>query len=271
MIHRCLVLLFVALLPQSSRGHFFWAETDQMDNHVDVTFSEKAGVPDKVISIMEGRVTKVIYITEPTNIVDVNVALNEDKTVLEGDLPQSEGGPAMVAGYLDFGPFMNFKDLEYSFGAQIYRSEADYDEFFVPLLQKSDKPLIVMRNCGGNKGTSYQFAVGGFPQEGTLGVCIYQKGGFEIGCGDFHSHQLEEDMETTSVVGRALRRGNVPKNLSIEISPAVLEEIQQDDNDYTNPTIFYAIANKTIADEASTDVSIAFASTSVYFGGPCKQ
>merc|ERR1712176_337248 len=102
----------------------------------------------------------------------------------------------------DFGPFMKFHDLEYTFGAQVYESEGDYDAFFRPLLRESDKPSIAMRNCGGSEGTSYQFDVGGFPSEGPLGVCIYRKGGIEMDCGELES---VEDASTGTSVARSLR------------------------------------------------------------------
>jgi len=266
------ILLIGANLPPIVRGHFFWAETNEAADHVTVTFSESAGVPDKVIGMMQGRVTKMSYIAGSDAAVDVAVNLNDDKTLLEGDLPGSlfqgidHDDPAIVSGFLDFGPFMKFQDLEYSFGAQVYSTEGDFDAFFRPLLHKGDKPSIALRNCGGNKETSFQFDVGGFPPEGPLGVCIYRKGGLKIGCGEWESN---EHASPGMSVGRSLRHDeNLPSNLdmSIDISDTALERMQEDP-----PYLLYAMANKTITDKESGDVSIVFASTSVYFKGPCKE
>lgn len=290
----------IAILPHTVRGHFFWAETNGADqpDRVTVTFSENAGVPDKVIAIMEHRVTRMAY-TVGDSTVDVALALNEEKTVLEGDLPRSflvghggdnhqhnNDGPALVSGYLDFGSFEKFHDLEYSFAAQVYSSNADYDAFFRPLLT-NDTPSIVMRNCGGSssKGTSYQFDVGGFPSEGPVSVCIYRKGGLKMGCGEFsvpgEQHEDEEHFdlapgEIATSLGRSrsrnLLRGekrdfDAKTDLSIELSPSIFLEQNEDEAPY----LLYAIANKTRTDEASGEISIAFASTSVYFEGPCQE
>jgi len=286
---RCVVapalfLLIGAILPQTVPGHFFWAETNTAADHVTVTFSENAGVPDKVIAIMERRVTRMAYYNGSDTTVDVALTFNDEKTMLEGDLPRSSlnnnddnndnnDGPALVSGYLDFGSFEKFHDLEYSFGAQVYSSEADYDAFFRPLLLLgNEQPLIVMRNCGGSShGTSYQFDVGGFPSEGPLGVCIYRKGGIQMGCGEFVSGEPEVyGLPRTMSLGRTLRRGENHRNptmdLSIELSTAMLEQHQEE-----VPYLLYAIANKTIADKASGDSNIVLASTSVYFEGPCKE
>mmetsp|Transcript_9487 Transcript_9487/g.23283 ORF Transcript_9487/g.23283 Transcript_9487/m.23283 type:complete len:276 (+) Transcript_9487:211-1038(+) len=264
--------LIGSALPSIVRGHFFWAETDEAADHVTVTFSEDAGVPDKVIAMMESRVKTMAYTAGSEAEVNIAVNLNSDKTFLEGDLPQSllrsdgHNDPALVSGYLDFGPFMKFEDLQYTFGAQVYSSEADYDAFFRPLLLKGDKPTIVMRNCGGNKGTSYQIDVGGFPSGGPLGVCIYRKGGLKMGCGEWESD--EHALAGTSV-GRSLRFGeNLLSNadLSINFSHTAFEQKQED-----APYLLYAMANKTITDKESGDIRIVFASTSVYFEGPCKE
>ena len=267
------IFLVGSALPPMVLGHFFWAETNEAADRVTVTFSENAGVPDKVIAMVESRVTKMAYTAGSDAEVDIAVSLNGDKTVLEGELPRSllrgnrNGDPALVSGYLDFGPFMKFDDLEYTFGAQVYSREADYDAFFRPMLLQADKPSIAMRNCGGNKGTSYQFDVGGFPYEGPLGVCIYRKGGIKLDCGEWESE--EYDLAGTTSEARSLLLGeNLLPNmdLSIDISHTSLEQKQED-----APYLLYAMANKTITDKESGDVRIVFASTSLYFEGPCKE
>lgn len=281
MYSRLTTILFLsvgALLPRTIRGHFFWAETNEEADHVTVTFSENAGVPDKVISMMESRVKKMAYFNggDTDAKMDVLLTMNENRTLLEGDFPQSYSSPAMVLGYLDFGPFMKFHDLQYSFGAQVYASEEDYDSFFRPMVHKQNenKPSIVLRNCGGSKGTSFQFDVGGFPpSQDPLGVCVYRKGGVRLGCGEFRSRETEEQYEALSSwetsTARLLRRSvnsNTNKGLSIEISPATLDEHSEE-----SPYLLYAMANKTTTNKTSGDISISFASTSVYFEGPCKE
>ena len=296
-----LFLSIGAILPQSVRGHFFWAETDAANDKVVVTFSEDAGVPDKVIAMMNDRVKEMAYTTTTSAAIGVALSLNDETTALEGDLPKSlafnrdsdsdnKDGPALVSGYLDFGAFQKFQDLEYSFGAQVYSSENDYDGFFRPLLKDSVKPSIAMRNCGAasnnSKGIttpatsatmSYQFDVGGFPSEGPLGVCIYRKGGLKMGCGEFSlfSREKEEEEGRAAVpwktsIGRNLRGG---ENLDIDIG--IDTDIDTDTDlslvEEDAPYILYAIANKTITDKSSGGVSIAFASTSVYFEGACKE
>jgi len=285
-----LFLSIGAILPQTARGHFFWAETNAAADQVVVTFSENAGVPDKIIAMFEDRVKEIAYTTTTSAPVGVALSLNDEKTALEGDLPQSlsfnrdsdsdsdnKDGPALVSGYLDFGAFEKFQDLEYSFGAQVYGSENDYDGFFRPLLKDSVKPSIAMRNCGAESNNSkgitttatmsYQFDVGGFPSEGPLGVCIYRKGGLKMGCGEFSLFSREEEEGLVAVpwensIGRNLRGGG-NLDLDIDIDLSVVEE--------DAPYILYAIANKTITDKASGGVSIAFASTSVHFEGACKE
>jgi len=272
-----LLLSIGAILPLSGQGHFFWAETDEDADSVAVIFSENAGVPDKVISMMEDRVTTIAY-TSAGHTVNVALGLNHDKNLLEGDLPRKSNdmGPALVSGYLDFGPFMKFADLEYSFGAQVYHSEDDFQFFFQPLLT-GDKPSIALRNCGATKdgSMSYQFDIGGFPSEGPLGVCLYRKGGQKIGCGEWNQKMPEEELVVygvpaeSSSLGRSLARDRSQfRNPSVDATPEISK--LQPMEDAEGPYILYAIANKTITDEASGDVSIAFASTSVYFEGPCK-
>ena len=91
-----------------------------------VAFSEKAGVPDKVIAMFEDRVTSM-SMTYPGATAPQIVALvmNEEKTLLEGDLtdPASSSAtssgwhrhqPALVSGFLDNGPYHKFKDVQFS-------------------------------------------------------------------------------------------------------------------------------------------------------------
>jgi hypothetical protein len=197
---------------------------------------------------------------------------------LEGNLtPPSFGGyvdvenngPYFVSGFLDNGPYERFHDVKFSFGAQMYNTEADYDAFFRPLLNDVGvTPTIVMRNRGGSNGTSYQFNVAGFPSEGPLGVCIYRKGGIQLGCGNFFSGAQDEGMDRTTSRQRQLRSGtgdieyrNAKMDLSAELSASMPE--QQD--------LPYAKANKTVTNTVSGDINIIFASTSVHFHGPCKE
>jgi len=251
-------------------GHFFWAETDEDADSVAVTFSESAGVPDKVIAMMEGRVTSVTF-KSISKAAEIALELNEEKTVLEGDLPHDyiDDGPVLVSGYLDFGPFMTFADLEYSFEAQVYRSKDDFDSFFRPLLKKADTPSIALRNCGGKKdgkSMSYQFGVGGFP-EGPLDVCLYRKGGQKIGCGEWNKQQLEEELVINGVSAESFSSG---RKLIQDRNPIPVDEPPPSE-DTEASYVLYAMANTTITDEASGNTSIAFASTSVYFKGPCKD
>lgn len=284
------LLLGATVVPRRVRGHFFWAETNEEADRVTVTFSEQAGVPDKVVAMFEDRVTSMTYTYTYTGAAilpktTVALAMNEEKTLLEGDLKPAS--PALLSGILDFGPFQNFEDLRYSFGAQIYNSEADFDGFFRPLLSNvGDTPTIVMRNCGGSSqnGTSYQFDVAGFPSEGgPLGVCMYRKGGLQVGCGTFSSGSAQNQEwhgETTSLdrLRRQLRSGDAADaagGTQKMLHPTLLELVplpsEQPHDESSSPYLLYALANKTAIDEASGKNTLLFASTSVYFQGPCQE
>jgi len=270
-----------AVLSQGAEGHFFWAETSAATDKVEVTFSEQAGVPDPVIAMMQDKVSSMGYYTTTDGAVDAVVALamNDNKTVLEGDLPLNT--PAVVSGELDFGPFEKFSDLYYSFGAHKCSNsgDGDYEGFFLPWLANTQKPAIALRNCGGSDGDkpmSYQFDVGGFSPEGPLGVCLYRKGGLEIGCGTWEEEddndpgQHQQPMATA--LGRTQRslRGSGEGRRSLRLHA---ERGSGDDDEAAAaaPYVLYAIANKTTTDPDSGDVGIAFASTSVYFQGPCSS
>mmetsp|Transcript_12824 Transcript_12824/g.26989 ORF Transcript_12824/g.26989 Transcript_12824/m.26989 type:complete len:329 (-) Transcript_12824:88-1074(-) len=316
------LLVIAAVVPPRVRGHFFWAETNTNEdsdvNRVTAVFSEKAGVPDKVIARFEDRVTSM-SMTYPGAIVPKTVALtmNDEKTLLEGDLtdsasasaPTSSGlyghQPALVSGFLDFGPYEKFEDVRFSFGAQIYDSEADFEGFFRPLLKDvGDTPTIVMRNCGGSSSSSYhgtatasyQFDVAGFPSKGgPLGVCLFLKGGQPMGCGTFPSGAEKQKqrghLETSVDRLRQLRGGDSdgdheagngaassrserqkkPLTLKLSSSLVVSEQDESSSSLSSSPYLLYALANMTETDEASGNINIAFASTSVYFQGTCQE
>lgn len=273
------LLLIGAIAPPRVDGHSFWVETNVEADSVSVIFSEYAGVPSKVIAKKSSYLTKIGY-TGVDKKFDVPLSLNDEETALEGDLtPPTLGahqndGPAYVSEFFDNGPYERFADVRFSFGAQIYKSEADYEGFFRPLLNESeDTPLIVMRNCGGDNGTSYQFDVAGFSSEEPVGVCIYQKGGLLMGCGSFGSEALERYVPKEISRGRKLRSGGGesqnrgPKmGLSVEASPVISQVLHQE-----APNLLYARANQTLTDEVSGDIVITVATTSVYFEGPCKK
>merc|ERR1719343_93780 len=185
--------------------------------------------------------------------------LNDKGNLMEGDLaPQAYSqntAPYFVSGFVDYGPFEKFHDIKFSVGTQVYGDDSDYDKFFRPLLKDvDDKPTIVMRNCGGSDGTSFQFDVAGFPAEGPLGVCIYQKGGMQVGCGNFNLELVKDGL-----VSLQLRRPNKRKaeqarqkmDLSMQLN--IPMSLQQE------RTHLYAKANKTITDEESGDETILIA------------
>ena len=339
-------------------------EEEEEAEDVVVTFSEQAGVHDKIIGILSDRVQSMkCYTPDTTNsenvvINDVPLSLSEDKSYLTGTLIQattmtktgddndhdntaSSGGPEYVYGYLDFGPFGKFQDLQYAFGAQSYQSDSDYDTFFRPLLKKMTQghsggeknknknknknndndndndndngdndtatttvtPAIVLRNCGGDGSGSYQFDVAGFTTEGgPLGVCLYQKGGIEVGCGTFAVPSLSSFIMTRTIDHRRqLLRSNTNNNKKEDVDDDsevndrdntkkadiddfgyyhittthdTLEQHQQQGPEteaLTTPYLLYALANQTVVDTNSGNTTIMFASTSVYFEGTCKQ
>jgi hypothetical protein len=266
-------------LLQSANAHAFWAETDPEGDRVIVEFSEYAGVADKVVARLADKVTKMRYKGADAT-YDVSMHLNDEKNLLEGNLapPSLEGSdsvvqnksPYYVSGFLDYGPYERFHDLRYSFGAQVYNKDSDFDSFFRPLLQDvGDTPTIVMRNCGGSsEGTSYQFDAAGFP-EGPLGVCIYRKGGMQLGCGSFDLGLQQEGLKKDSRE-RQLRGGMD----SVDYPPLKMDmamELMVPISEQQDTTLLYAKANKTVTDKETGDIKIFFASTSVYFHGPCKE
>mmetsp|Transcript_21761 Transcript_21761/g.60420 ORF Transcript_21761/g.60420 Transcript_21761/m.60420 type:complete len:314 (+) Transcript_21761:314-1255(+) len=301
-----LLALALALVFVPVHGHFFWAETNPQADRVTVTFSEKAGVPDPVLARFGDRLTNMSY-TGAIVPERVGLAMNPNKTLLEGHLRSASSGwfhPALVSGTFDVGPYVKFSDVRYSFGAQIYDKQADFDGFFRPLLDDvGDTPTIVLRNCGtrnvnvNRTGTSYQFDVGGFPSGGgPLGVCLYRKGGSRIDCGTFGRRESETrtenetetkiEIETEQVVTvasparhRELRGGGgaprgAPKRFPARLqshSHSHLHSLQPAfDSDDAN-FLLYALANKTVVDEETGDMTILFASTSVYFEGACQD
>ncbi len=266
-----LLFLLTSSFPQSAHAHAFWAEDEIANNRVLVEFSEHAGVPDKVVDRFASRVPKMLYTGVDNTTEIVSMHLNSHQNVLEGNLPpQRNDSPYLISGFVDNGPYERFHDVRFSFGAQMYSKNADYEQFFRPLLKTVTTPTIVMRNCGGSKnGTmSYQFDIGGFPSEGPLGVCIYRAGGMQLGCGNFDSNQEieeEEGLQQKDSRQRKLRGDAAgapfrPKmDFSMEVNIPMSEQL------------LFAKANKTVTEEGSGDITILFATTSVYFQGPCKE
>merc|ERR1712238_156121 len=230
-------------------------------------FSEKAGVHDPLARILPPKMEMEYYGPSPftpSHEDHIPLTLSKDSSYLTGLLPRHahyNTGSAYVYGILDYGKFQDFNDLLYPFATQLYGfdSEADYEGFFRPLLKKIPTPTIVMKNCGGSTGKtdSYKFDIGGFP-EGTVHVCIYQKGGLKLGCGDFiptttAKQQEFGQEETMTSIDRRSRQLRQPyeddrtKSLVLSIDSMMLEQQQQ---------------------QQQQGFTIS-ASTSVYFEGPC--
>jgi len=253
----CLVLLLLGattlyrygVVPVD--GHFIWADTDNTDegNYQDVLveFSENAGVRDPLARILPPGMTMEYYgigaTHEHSHEDHVPLTLSKDSSYLTGLLPRHakyNTGSAYVYGTLDYGTFEDFNDLFYPFAAQIYGfdSEADYETFFRPLLKTISTPTIAMKNCGGSNGKteSYKFDIGGFPSEGTVNVCVYEKGGLKLGCGDFvptTTTTAREETTLTSIDRRRRQLRRYPhehgstKSLVLSIDSIMHEQQQQ--------------------------------------------
>jgi len=296
-------LLLIGAITSSSNvvdGHFVWADTDTETQMVFVEFSEKAGVADKLIRILPSLRMQYIDATNKASHNDeddIPLNLSEDKSLLEGCLPRHgqgtrhDGLPAYVYGTLDYGKFQDFHDLLYPFAAQIYESEDDYEGFFRPLMRKIKSPAIVMTNCGTSdddgKTDRHGLDIGGFP-EGPVDVCIYKKGGLEIGCGSFVSsgdvvpttteqqeqQEFGQEETITSIDRRQLRRHqddsiiSTNKSLVLSIDSMLGQQLG---STTSSPVLIYALANSTTIDKETGETNIIFASTSVYFQGPCTK
>lgn len=269
--HAGLMVAVVLLLHlRVLQAHYMWANvvekpTDTSQNirpiHVDVVFSQTAGVPDgnalaEILDSYSDAITQMTH-TCCCNSYDFSLHVKDD--VLEGDFFPNDPNnlmsncSALASGHFDFGPYkpLGAGDVQFTYNAQLYQSYSGFDDFFVELVKKATYPSIVMRNCGGNGDTmSYQFAVGGFPGGKALDVCLYYQGGIEIHCGTF---QVPDN-------STILMESFLPLSLT---TPHFKDQ----------STLMFAKANMTVTDSPATEdkPQLLYATTSVYFEGICKE
>eukprot|EP00588_Corethron_pennatum_P018470 CAMPEP_0194305786 /NCGR_PEP_ID=MMETSP0171-20130528/3137_1 /TAXON_ID=218684 /ORGANISM="Corethron pennatum, Strain L29A3" /LENGTH=245 /DNA_ID=CAMNT_0039057411 /DNA_START=47 /DNA_END=784 /DNA_ORIENTATION=+ len=236
------------LLRAKVDAHYFWADVDETSSRVEVTFSEKAGVPDRTIQVLKdklaGQEMSVFSLEKPTVAVVAN--LEDDR--MAAPLPEIVG-PAVVVGSLDYGYFaMVGGDLQYTFSTQIYREEADWTSgFFSDFVSPADGPMTILMNSCGPEG---EFRIYGLPPtaSGEVGVCVYALGGAELGC--------------TATVGRDRTGGRVASGT---VSVPLLGE----------DAILFALANITVSSgggiRAGGGTEAKFASTSVRYSSSCAE
>jgi len=272
------LLRCVFLQIKASESHFLWAEIDSVgedSNDVNVVFSEEAGVPDPIIKILAKRVTDMDFISPDGG---AEISLKNEGDHLVGKIDSSKDisekkrkaadDPFLVSGFLDYGPFPIMQpppDLQYTFVAQKFVEESDWENFFEELHAPYFAVLMVSSTmCG----PPYKVSVAGGdfdPSKTEIDVCLFEKGGTKIGCthgvpgknmntvqksDDDDNHQLH----TYLTIEKEENGRNLRKNIVLDESP---------------PKYVYALANFTAT--KNDQKVLKFASTSIELNGQCNE
>lgn len=274
------LLRYIFFQIKASNSHYLWAEIDSVDNgsnNVNIVFSEEAGVPDPVIKILAKRVTdsgmafisgeggKSITLENEGDHLVGKIESNKDES---GKKRKTADDPFLVSGFLDYGPFPIMQpppDLQYTFVAQKFSEESDWENFFEQLHAPYFAVLMV---SGTMCGPPYKVAIAGAdfdPSQTAIDVCLFEKGGKKIGCThsepDEHSNIVEEDDDDNKyqrhlflTIEKEENDRNLRKNIMLDESP---------------PKYVYALANATIGENDS--MVLKFASTSIELNGECNH
>jgi len=225
--------LLLILLVSLTQSHYFWAEINVVNKNtveVTLTFSDKAGLPSTMIQNVSHQIPYMNVLNEKDDEYLIAMKSGKEGDRLVGTLADSFK-PVIASGFVDYGPFEEIMNLRYTFSAQLYSQESDWESFFQGISSK--RFLVLMKSCG----PPYQFRVTGVDAENThVDICLYHKGGLLIDC-------------TSNLVGN---------QFSIEA-----------ERELRNSRILYALANTTVM--IDDEETVLFATTSVALDGPCKE
>ena len=184
------------LLIVPTDSHFFWLNVDKVAGEIEVTFSEKAGVPDGAINNLEEKIQDnfalfAMYLGEgegkrPTR-KSIEWHLENDRIVGAIADYDPSSSSIIVSGQLDFGPFSEYgidvDDLQ--------------QHFFSDQLLNKDTPMKIPAHGHMREKPFYVELVGCNSEiaatihglstsidEAPLSICFYELGGQEIACQD---------------------------------------------------------------------------------------
>jgi len=192
------------LLVPKTDAHFFWVNVDKAAGEVEVTFSEKAGVPDGAIQHLKDKIDGgfALYamsldkvdskLRAPHNHGPRRTSLDwrlEDERIV-GSLPKEmeASSSIVVSGRMDFGPFSEYgidvDDLQQHFSSdQLLNKKTPLK---VPAHEKmKEKPFYMeVVGCDSEVVATVHGLSTSTDKETPISVCFYALGGKKIGCED---------------------------------------------------------------------------------------
>jgi len=193
-----LLLFFLGIIHQA-KGHAFWLNVE--DDQVEVTFSEKANVPDTAIQHLKDKIEDRFELAAYSKslkggrgkLLKIDWALQEDR--ITGVLPKGALSAA-VMGHLDFGPFnkygMDVDNLRMQFSSSQLSETKDKLQVSAHAHMKV-KPFYVGLDGCDSEIIATVHGLSASIDEKPISVCIYTTGGHEIGCNDVVANDGSDD------------------------------------------------------------------------------
>ena len=201
------ILGISSLLVVPTDAHFFWANVDKAAGEVEVTFSEKAGVPDGAIRHLEDKIRDnfsmfAMSLGEGEHPVRKGIDWHLEDDRIVGVLPDIEPSSSIiVSGHLDFGPFSEYgidvDDLQQHFYSDQFlnkntpmkvqaHEKMKEKPFYVELVGCDSEIIVTIHGLS----TSID--------ETPISVCAYELGGQEIACQD--AEVKDDDVAVARIV-----------------------------------------------------------------------
>ena len=184
------------LLMVPTDGHFFWLNVDKATGEIEVTFSEKAGVLDGAIKILEEKIQDRFALfamspgegegKRPTR-KSIDWHLEDERIVGAIADYDPSSSSIIVSGHLDFGPFSEYgidvDDLQYHFFSDQLLSKNTPMKIQTHEYMREKPFYVELVGCNSEIAATIH-GLSTSIDEAPLSVCFYELGGQEIACQD---------------------------------------------------------------------------------------
>jgi len=216
-------LTALLLCIKRADSHFFWLQIHKETNEVEVSFSEKAGVPSDSMEHISSQLKDGLHIyamsfhggrTGRPSREEIEWSLQDNRII--GSLPvveDSQSHSTVVIGRMDFGPFsrdgIDVDDLQQSFKSDQLVRRQDAKRVHAHDKMKVKPFYLALKGCGPNLELVIHGLSARLEESTADKACFYEVGGREIGCEKIVPDEDDDDVATVTIASDLKRDATI--------------------------------------------------------------